>query len=115
MAPARPQPPDAESLPPPVLLRWIDAMDRLRHRHRPGGLRTQAEKEKDPALLQEHPDSYQSAEEARAHGAKLAGGSFGALNVQAWANATCTTIRSATNLVNLHHEEKDLKKAITID
>lgn len=37
------------------------------------------------------------------------------MNVQAWANAACTTIRSATNLVNLHHEEKDLKKAITID
>lgn len=81
----------------------------------PGGLRTPAELELEPALLQEHPDIYQSADEARAHGAKLAGGSFGAVNVQAWANATCTTIRSATNLVTLHPESKDLKSGITID
>ncbi len=78
-----------------------------------GGLRTPTELEREPALLQEHPDIYQSAEEARAHGAKLAGGSFGAMNVQAWANATCTTIRSATNLVTLHPESK--KNPITID
>jgi hypothetical protein len=76
-----------------------------------GGLRTQQELERAPAV-QEHPDIYQSAQEAQQHGAKLTGASFGKLNVQAWANATCTTIRSATNLVTLRPESRN---PITID
>lgn len=78
----------------------------------PGGLRTPDEMEREPALFQEHPDLYPSAGDAIRHGSKLAGGSFGHMNVQAWADATCTTIRSATNLVTLRPESKD---PITID
>lgn len=78
----------------------------------PGGLRTPEEMEREPALFQEHPDLYPSAADAIKHGSKLAGGSFGHMNVQAWADATCTTIRSATNLVTLRPETKD---PITID
>jgi hypothetical protein len=77
-----------------------------------GGLRTPGELEREPALFQEHPDIYQSAREAIAHGAMLTGGSFGKVNVQAWANATCTTIRSATNLVTLQPKSPN---PITID
>jgi hypothetical protein len=77
-----------------------------------GGLRTQEEMAREPALLQAHPDIYQSAEEAQAHGATLRGASFGQMNVQAWADATCTTIRSATNLVTLQPKAPN---PITID
>ena len=77
-----------------------------------GGLRTPGELDREPALFQEHPDIYQSAKEAIEHGATLTGGSFGKVNVQAWANATCTTIRSATNLVTLQPKSSN---PITID
>ena len=77
-----------------------------------GGLRTPQELEREPALLQEYPDIYRSSQEAQQHGAKLTGASFGKINIQAWANATCTTIRSATNLVTLRPESKN---PITID
>jgi hypothetical protein len=77
-----------------------------------GGLRTPDELEREPALMQKYPDIYQSAQEAQQHGAKLPGASFGQMNVQAWADATCTTIRSATNLVTLRPASKN---PITID
>jgi hypothetical protein len=66
-----------------------------------GGLRSPDEMQRQPALIHEHPDLYRSRRDALAHGAKLTGGSFGHINVQAWADATCTTITSATNLVTL--------------
>jgi hypothetical protein len=65
-----------------------------------GGLRTPEELERNPEL-EKYPDFYTSVKEAQKHGAVLQGASFGAVNVQAWANATCTTIRSATNLVTI--------------
>ena len=69
-----------------------------------GGLRTPAELEREPAQFQEFPDVYQSAEEARRHGAKLPGASFGMMNAQAWANAACVTIKGATDFVTLKPE-----------
>lgn len=81
----------------------------------PGGLRTEKEIKFGSGNAEVHPDIYQSKEDAIKHGAKLPGGSFGAVNVQAWANATCTTIRSATNLVTLQPYDKDPKNWITID
>jgi hypothetical protein len=77
-----------------------------------GGLRTPAELEREPAQFREYPDVYQSAEEARRHGAKLAGASFGKINAQAWANAACVTIRGATDFVTLRPESRT---PITID
>jgi len=65
-----------------------------------GGLRTPEELERNPNL-EKFPDIYTSIKEAQKHGAVLQGASFGAVNVQAWANAACTTIRSATNLVTI--------------
>ena len=81
----------------------------------PGGLRTPDELNREPGLFTQHPDIYQSTASARGHGAKLAGGTFGKINVQAWANATCATITSATNLVTLEPHNKDPKKWMTID
>jgi hypothetical protein len=54
-----------------------------------------------PDLAVQHPDIYRSEQDALAHGATIAGAEFGRVNVQAWANATCTTIRSATDFVIL--------------
>jgi hypothetical protein len=77
-----------------------------------GGLRTPAELEREPAEFQEFPDVYQSAGEARRHGAKLAGASFGMVNAQAWANAACVTVRGATDFVTVDHKSRT---PITID
>ena len=71
-----------------------------------GGLRTPGELRRDPEF-EAYPDVYQSAQDALRHGAKLPGGSFGSVNVRAWADATCTTIRSATNFVTLQPRAKE--------
>jgi hypothetical protein len=68
-----------------------------------GGLRTAAELASDPRSAA-HPDVYRSAQDARAHGASLSGASFGSVNVQAWADGTCTTVRSATDFVEIYPE-----------
>lgn len=81
----------------------------------PGGLRTEMELRQGEGNAEAHPDIYQSAMDAESHGAKLSGGSFGVVNVQAWANATCTTIRSATNLVTLNPRAGNEKDWIKID
>jgi hypothetical protein len=77
----------------------------------PGGLRTKRELQENPGFEQ-LPDSYYSPELAKSHGAKLQGASFGKINVKAWANATCTTIRGATDYVTLIPEAKE---PMTID
>jgi len=76
-----------------------------------GGLRTPEELDRNP-VVEVYPDIYTSAREAQNHGAVLLGATFGAVNVQAWANATCTTIKSATNLVTLFPKSRN---PITID
>ena len=81
----------------------------------PGGLRTEQELKQGEGNFERYPDIYQSAKDAERHGANLSGGSFGAVNVQAWANATCATVRSATNFVTLDLKAPDEKGWFTID
>lgn len=55
--------------------------------------------------VKEHPerygpkfgDRYRDEQDAIAHGANLAGAKFGKITVQSWADATCTSIRAATD------------------
>ncbi len=44
-------------------------------------------------------DRYQNEEEALKHGASLQGATFGKVTVGTWADATCNTIRAATDFV----------------
>lgn len=44
-------------------------------------------------------DRYQSEEDAQKHGANLQGATFGKITVGTWADATCTSIRAATDFV----------------
>jgi len=81
----------------------------------PGGLRTEQELKQGEGNAEAHPDIYQSAKDAERHGAKPSGGSFGAVNVQAWANATCTTVTSATNFVTLDPKAPNEKDWVKID
>ena len=66
-----------------------------------GGIRSQEEGAERRLEDRISPDIYQSSEEAVAHGASLSGARFGMVNVQAWANATCARIVSATDNIDL--------------
>jgi hypothetical protein len=77
-----------------------------------GGLRTDEELKENPDF-EAFPDAYSSPAQARQHGAKLTGASLGALNVQAWANATCVPIRSASDFVTI--DENHHPPTISID
>jgi Domain of unknown function (DUF4157) len=62
-----------------------------------GGVRTEAEQAQSKLRYQQHGDRYQDAQDAAEHGANLMGATFGNLNVQSWADATCTTITASTD------------------
>lgn len=64
-----------------------------------------AEKHDLDERYKEYGDRYQSEEEAQKHGASLQGATFGKVTVGTWADATCTTIRSATDFV-FHNADK---------
>jgi hypothetical protein len=68
----------------------------------PGGTRTRRERDKPGERFSEQRDWYQSLDDAAAHGADRWRATLGSTNVQAWSNATCTTIRAANDFV--HHE-----------
>lgn len=62
-----------------------------------GGVRSEAEQKESKLRYQQHGDRYQDAQDAAEHGASLVGAKFGNLNVQSWADATCTTISASTD------------------
>lgn len=65
-----------------------------------GGKRTEKElKESEYRYGQEFGDRYRDEKDALAHGASLKNATYGLVNVQSWADATCTTIRAATDFV----------------
>lgn len=81
-----------------------------------GGKRTQQEIDKAGEIgsdekhdlderYKEYGDRYQNEEDAKKHGATLQGATFGSITVGTWADATCTTIRSATDFV-FHNADK---------
>lgn len=66
-----------------------------------GGKRTEKElKESEYRYGKEFGDRYRDEKDAQAHGANLKAATLGLVNVQSWADATCTTIRAATDFVN---------------
>jgi hypothetical protein len=64
-----------------------------------GGKRTEKELEESEERYKEYGSRYQSEQDALAHGANLQGATFGQVTVQTWVDATCTTIRAATDHV----------------
>jgi hypothetical protein len=62
-----------------------------------GGLRTEAEQAESKLRYVQHGARYKDAQDAADHGASLLGATFGNLNVQSWADATCTTIDASTD------------------
>ena len=65
-----------------------------------GGLRTSAERGQTSATQLRYGtygDRYESMQDALAHGASPLGATFGRLNVQGWADATCTTINASND------------------
>ncbi|MBD0372209.1 MAG: DUF4157 domain-containing protein [Pyrinomonadaceae bacterium] len=62
-----------------------------------GGVRTDAERAQSKQRYEKYGDRYQDPQDAAAHGASLLGAKFGNLNVQTWADATCTTINASTD------------------
>ncbi len=62
-----------------------------------GGARTEAERAESRLRYAQYGDRYRDAQDAAAHGASLMGATFGNLNVQSWADATCTTINASTD------------------
>ncbi len=81
-----------------------------------GGTRTKEEIEQagklgesEKASLQErykeYGTRYQSEEDAQKHGASLQGATFGKVTIGTWADATCTSIRAATDFV-FHDADK---------
>ncbi len=70
-----------------------------------GGKRTEKELEESKERYEEYGSRYQSEQDALVHGANLQGATFGQVTVQTWVDATCTTIRAATDLV-LHNPDK---------
>jgi len=59
-----------------------------------GGLRTEAEQSESKLRYVTHGSRYKDAQDAADHGASLIGATFGNLNVQSWADATCTTVNA---------------------
>ena len=65
-----------------------------------GGKRTEKElKESEYRYGKDFGDRYRDEKDVIAHGAGLKNATFGLVNVQSWADATCTTIRAATDFV----------------
>lgn len=64
----------------------------------PGGKRTEEELG-DEHRYKEFGDRYQDEQDALKHGANLKNATFGLVNVQSWADATCTTIQASTDFV----------------
>jgi hypothetical protein len=70
-----------------------------------GGKRTEEELAASKAAHKERfedefsKNEYRSVEDALAHGASLQGAIFGQVNVQSWADATCTSIQAANDFV----------------
>lgn len=62
-----------------------------------GGLRTEAEQKESKLRYVTHGSRYKDAQDAADHGASLLGATFGNLNVQSWADATCTTVNADTD------------------
>lgn len=73
-----------------------------------GGLRTEAEQASSKLRYRQHGDRYKDAQDAAEHGASLMGATFGNLNTQSWADATCTTVEADTDFT--YFTPKDPKK-----
>lgn len=62
-----------------------------------GGLRTEEEQKESKLRYGKFGSRYKDAQDAADHGASLLGATFGNLNVQSWADATCTTVNADTD------------------